>query len=154
MNPDDLIPLSCDPAYLWDDENERLFSTKVSGYDLYALAEQLPSEHNAYKGGYRVSIGGIQQYITKDFLKNLSKDKMTSIHNTFTADGSQWHGKYIIGSLNKKTGEFSTRPNPARQNTLASAQREAERLAKVDTDKKFVVLRVEGIASVADVIWE
>ena len=62
-------------------------------------------------------------------------------------------GQYIIGSFNKKTGAMSFAPNPVVQ-THASAQVEAERLARAYPDKKFVVVEIKGVCSFHDVTWE
>jgi hypothetical protein len=62
--------------------------------------------------------------------------------------------KFIVGSINKATGVWSISSSPALHDSLYMAQREALRLAAINTDKKFVVLRVSGIAASQNVVWE
>jgi hypothetical protein len=63
-------------------------------------------------------------------------------------------GDIIIGSQHKTTGAISIAAEPKVHTNLLTAQQEGERLAKVTTDKKFVVLEVKGVVSVATTIWE
>lgn len=62
--------------------------------------------------------------------------------------------KYIIGSIFKMNGSMSISKNPCYHYSLIEAKKEAERLSKVYNDKKFVVLKVEGVCSFCDVCWE
>lgn len=156
MNPNDLIPVPLDPRYLWDPRDKKLYSTKVSFADYYAIALQRPNQWNDYEGGYCVSIDGKRCHLTEKYLHQLEKEEkeVTVINNNYTANPADWKTKFIIGSLDKSNGVFSVQPNPARQPSKAAAQKEAERLAQTFKDKKFVVLEVIGIASVQDVVWE
>lgn len=63
-------------------------------------------------------------------------------------------GDLIIGSIHKTTGALSFSANPKVQPNFLTASQEAERLAKLNTEKKFVVVEVKGIVSVNNVAWE
>jgi hypothetical protein len=62
----------------------------------------------------------------------------------------------IIGSQLKSTNMISFAKEPKVQANIIIAQQEAVRLAKLDPDKKFVVVKVMGVASVPTpgVHWE
>jgi len=62
--------------------------------------------------------------------------------------------KHIIGSISKENGSMSISKKPCFHCTLIDAKNEAEKLSKVYSDKKFVVLKVEGICSSSNVVWE
>lgn len=81
-------------------------------------------------------------------LKKMNETKRKSI------SGVPYTGEYIVGCISKANGLFSTSPQPARHLTESSARQEAARLANVSKEKKFVVMKVCGIASVEDVTWE
>lgn len=62
---------------------------------------------------------------------------------------------FIICSQHKETGLVSmTADSPVQHQTKAIATAEAGRLAKNFPDKKFIVMEIVAVASVADVIWE
>lgn len=63
-------------------------------------------------------------------------------------------GDLIIGSQNKTTSEISFSKEPKVQPNFLAAQQEAERLARVSPEKKFVVCEVKGVCSVKSTIWE
>jgi len=71
-----------------------------------------------------------------------------------TASGSIARGSYIIGSINKQTGAFSVASNPGVHYDLNTARREAERLSRAHTEKKFVVWRCDGVVSTDTTVWE
>lgn len=62
-------------------------------------------------------------------------------------------GKFIVGTVTKRDEVVSVSANPHQHDTLISAQTEAERLAKVLTDKRTVVLEVRGVCTAASVEW-
>lgn len=62
--------------------------------------------------------------------------------------------EYIIGTISNVSGMFSASATPVRHLDIAAAKVEAERLAIKDSTKKFIVLKVEGIASTPKVIWQ
>lgn len=62
-------------------------------------------------------------------------------------------GVFIVGSLDKNTGDFCVSANPAEHSTLKHAQNEAERLALQFTNKDYVVLEVKGTVSRSNFVW-
>ena len=62
-------------------------------------------------------------------------------------------GNYIIGSLDRFC-RFSAAANPMLHTTVEAVRKEAERLAKLDTSKSFVVLEVKGIVEASGVNWK
>lgn len=66
------------------------------------------------------------------------------------------NGDIIIGSQLKAGGAVSFSSSPKVQPNIIVANQEAERLAKMNTEKKFVVVKVMGVASVPTpgVKWE
>lgn len=62
--------------------------------------------------------------------------------------------EYIIGSIHKTTKVMSISAQPTVHTDINVAKKEAERLAKLHIDKKFVVLKFEGICSAENVVWK
>lgn len=60
----------------------------------------------------------------------------------------------IIGSQLKVGGAVSFAKEPKVQANIVIAHDEAERLAKLDNTKKFVVVKVMGVCSVQNTHWE
>lgn len=60
-------------------------------------------------------------------------------------------GGFIIGSIGPNGLSFAN--HPMVHGDSLSAKMEAERLAKTNQGKKFVVVEVKGIAEVANVVW-
>lgn len=59
--------------------------------------------------------------------------------------------QYIVASKHKRTGEMSMAAHPRLHETLASAEKEAERLAALSKEKKFVVLVVGRVYEAVEV---
>ena len=62
-------------------------------------------------------------------------------------------GKFIIGSANKVSGEMSMSANPRVHKTMQEAMQEAERLAKLDQTKKFIIFTIGRNVTVDGVVW-
>lgn len=62
-------------------------------------------------------------------------------------------GNYIVGSIHKTRGTFSVASNPSIKMNLSDARREAERLAGMNTEKRFVVWRCEGVVESTSTRW-
>lgn len=60
-------------------------------------------------------------------------------------------GSFIIGSIGPNGLSFAN--HPMVHGDSLSAKMEAERLAKSNQGKKFIVVEVKGIAEVANVVW-
>lgn len=63
-------------------------------------------------------------------------------------------GRWIVGSIDKNTERLSVSPTPKVHFSKSEAINEARRLATKDTSKKFVALKLDGIARAADVVVE
>lgn len=63
-------------------------------------------------------------------------------------------GTFVVASIDKQTGVFSIAATPKAHLTESQAKTEAERLARLHTDRKFAPMRVCGIVSVDGVKWE
>lgn len=63
-------------------------------------------------------------------------------------------GQYIIGTVNKQTGNVSFANQPKVHLRYDLALEEAKRLAGSITDKKFMVVEVKAIASAVEVVVE
>lgn len=61
-------------------------------------------------------------------------------------------GYWIVGS--HKNGNFSVSAQPMQHATEPKARAEAERLASLDPSKKFIVLEIKGLVTVAQHVWE
>lgn len=117
-----------------------------------------------YQDGYRTFIG--MSYIDKLIMVNATHQTMLAILNMKKekemATSGYINGRptlkrnnYIVGSQNKGNGLISiTNDNPAQHESEGVALAEAGRLAKQYPDRKFVVFKIVGTASVNDVIWE
>jgi len=60
-------------------------------------------------------------------------------------------GSFIIGSIGPNGLSFAN--HPMVHGDSLSAKMEAERLAKTNQGKKFIVVEVKGIAEVSNVVW-
>lgn len=96
-----------------------------------------------------VSIDALREIARKHFMK---KETVMTTHINGKPVIKRF--KFIIGSQNKETGLVSISPEPAQHDTETIAANEASRLAKCYPEKKFVVMKVIGVAAVADVVWE
>lgn len=61
---------------------------------------------------------------------------------------------FIVGSVDKQTGAFSATQFPREHGSAVEANNEAQRLAGINPNKKFAVLRVLGIVSQNNIVWE
>ena len=61
-------------------------------------------------------------------------------------------GGFIVGQLSS-AGDFGTTKNPRIHPNEKSARTEAERLAKMDSTKSFVVLECRGIVQASATVW-
>ncbi len=110
-------------------------------------------QKNSYHdSGFQLSTNGKRKFL---FIEEIQKliDKHTK-NKEVKMNTTTMKNRYIIGSVNKINGLFSTTSNPALHETFNIAKAEAARLANLDKDKKFVVLKVEAIASIQEVVWE
>ncbi len=62
--------------------------------------------------------------------------------------------QYIVGSITKTHDTWSVSPRPAIHSNRESAVNEAKRLANTSNEKRFVVLKVEGVAKRVEVAFE
>lgn len=92
--------------------------------------------------------GVVELHKLKGMVQNMNTGARASVGGPVKA------GYWIVGSLSKASNTFSASANPALHTSLTNAKTEAARLAAADKTKKFVVLKVEALATVADVSWE
>lgn len=126
-------------------------SVKESGYMLYNNGAQKYfkiSELIAYYFKQKVKI-------QRDELQSHSNKKEDQMKYGYSnSNNGVQTGSYIVGSLLKSTNAFSTSGDPAGHKTRDAANTEAQRLARMHPDKKFVVLEVKGVVSVGDAVWQ
>lgn len=112
--------------------------------------------------GYHLYNNGKKKFFTLDMLKGeVELFKLKELMNAMWPDtkktstsGVVATGDWIVGSINKNSGVFSTTSTPAKHLTRESARTEAARLASLDKTKKFVVLKIDSIASANEINWE
>ena len=61
---------------------------------------------------------------------------------------------FIIGSYTAATNSFSVSQTPTQHSTETAAKKEAERLSKSYSNKKFIVLKIVGMVQTTVTIWE
>jgi hypothetical protein len=107
-----------------------------------------------YENGTGTILTGVQirAKVERVKLKRIREEMNYTARNSIP--GVIATGDYIVGSINKQTGAFSTSNLPAKHLTQTSAKQEAARLAGIDKSKKYVVLNVAAIASVEEVVWQ
>lgn len=103
------------------------------------------------EGGKVFTFAQLKTIVERFKLKKVREEMNTTYPAKF---GSVQTGDWIVGSLDKASGNFSTSAIPARHVSEAAAKQEAARLSTVNKGKKFVVLKVAAIASAVDVSWE
>jgi hypothetical protein len=117
-----------------------------------------PFRHEGFLG-YHLWAGGSRTFFSTEKLRaiverNKLKRMREEMYSKTSISGVVKTGDYIVGSINKQTGAFSTSSAPARHLSLASAKQEAARLAGIDKSKRYVVMKMEAIASVEEVVWQ
>ena len=96
-------------------------------------------------GNFNIPLIGFEVIEYEDFIKYREKENK-----------GMKKGNFIIGSIHKVTGEVSFAKKPYIHTNYLSASTEIERLLKLDSNKKFIILEVKGIASIPspDINWE
>lgn len=109
--------------------------------------------YNLYEGGSGtlLTAAQIRGKVERVKLKRMREEMNYGTRNSVA--GIVATGDYIVGSIRKSDGAFSTSASPAKHLSLMSAKQEAARLAAIDKSKKYVVLKAEAIASVEEVSW-
>lgn len=145
---------------------------EIKGYPMYRLETETLKVVSFYKDprgkyrapemddmgrrGFRLYRNGKSEFFSCDRLNGfveLHKLKGKTFVKT-SVGGVVKTGDYVVASMAKDTGVFSMSTFPARHPTEASAKAEVARLAAIDKTKKFVWLKVGGMASVQEVVWE
>jgi hypothetical protein len=112
-----------------------------------------PCSYNGITSAYKLYEKGSPRVFTMPELRSVvEREKLKSLRNAINGESMQ-SGQYIVGSIHKNNGTFSASPNPAVHLSISAAKAEAARLAGISKEKKFVVLKLEGIASVEEVVW-
>ena len=153
----ELIPVPGHEKYVFCRETDWLYSTKMS-VDYYPLKRIEPEEWNDHFDGWEVSDNNVKVRLPVTFLRELKgKQSMWNepkqINNAANPTGVEFKGKFLIGSIDKKTGAVSFSAFPARQPSLEAAKKEAGRLAMLHKDKHFMAVGVEAIATVQEVVF-
>lgn len=144
------------PKYLLNPTNMAVLSFHVFREGKY-LQMTVDKDRNP---GYKLYNDGISKFYSIQELNTIvERNKLRKIREEMnttktSVSGALQTGDWMIGSITKATGVFSAAQGPARHLNEYSARKEAERLAGIDKSKKFVVLKVAGIASVSDINWE
>lgn len=148
--PDDLVEIPDDPRYLFSKKNQQVYSARLK-YGLYPM-KKYPSYF---------SEDTMEVVNEPNFIIGFPNNKMVTISYLNTLEkkenimsGFKFTGKHIVGSITKSGGRWSVAPLPQAHETGLQASAEAARLAKIHTEKKFVVLEVKGIVAFNDVVWE
>jgi hypothetical protein len=81
------------------------------------------------------------------------RNKMAKIDNAPTTNALEFKGKFLVGSIHKKTGAVSFSVSPARHETQDSACHEAARLAGQCAEKHYMVVNVTDIATQNTVVF-
>lgn len=110
--------------------------------------------YTLYNNGKRkfFSMNDLIAIIELDKIKNVLVKKGNKMVQAKV--GVPMKGDYVIGSLSKMNGGLSFSEFPAKHMTLDQAKTEATRLATTHKDRKFIIMKVEAIASTTDVVWE
>lgn len=74
--------------------------------------------------------------------------------DTMFEDSQLKSGKWIVGSIDKSTGRVSFSTNPKPHELRVHALDEAKRLARQHPNKKFMAVKIDGIASAKDIVVE
>jgi hypothetical protein len=129
------------------------FHSGKRGYELKRCEKN--EYYNRKDDGYNLYYCGDRKFITVEELKRIvNKQKEKKMPHFASQRGGLKSGDLIIGSFLKNSKAVSFSSDPMIQDNLTDAKKEASRLAQVDKTKKFVVVEVKAVASVADVTWE
>lgn len=147
---DELIPIPDFPKY-----KVRLSDLKVLSYHIYPQGYGIAQQTNKFREkGYRLWDNGESCFFSVDDIREVvDRHKLKGSKLNKLKLGVQT-GEWIVGSVDKTTGSFSTNSAPARHASEGLAKAEAARLAGLFKDKKFVVLKVVAIASATEINWE
>lgn len=142
-------------GYIWDVENDCVVSLRNYGKP-YRMKRNSPFPPDCDEPHYRLlpTSGEPRKSVRLSELRALEYMKPNLIIIKKREEHNMKTGNYIIGSITKSNGRFSTTEYPATHSTRPEAVREAERLAKIAPEKKFVVLSIDGIVHFNDVVWE
>lgn len=147
----ELICIKGFPAYHLETE-----TLKVISYHKTCEGKHRSLEFNDRgEHGYTLYNNGHKEWFSLEKLRGSAElHKIKGMVMPAINTGPVRRGFWIVGSMNKKTGAFSASANPSLHNTEDQAKTEAGRLAQIDKDKKFVWLKVGGLASAVDVVYE
>jgi hypothetical protein len=148
----ELIEIEGYPKYRLEMETLKVVSYYKDPHGRY----RAPEFDDRGRRGYRLFRNGRSEFFSCDTLNRfVVLHKLKGKLNMRTSvNGVVRTGDWIIGSMTKDTGVFSMSTYPARHPSESSAKTEAARLAAVDKTKKFVVLKIAGMAAVQEVVWE
>lgn len=150
-----MIPVPRYEKYLFCPEVDHLYSTKMAQCEFYPLQRIEPTQWNDHFDGWNITNNGDRAKLSIDYLRKLKpkEETMSMIPNTPSTNAADFKGKFLVGSINKTTGQVSFSAHPARQPNREVAKAEAARLAAVEKGKMFAVVQVLDIASVQDVVF-
>jgi hypothetical protein len=148
----ELISIKGFPKYHLESETLKVISYHKTPYGAYRSLEM----NDRHEQGYTLYNDGNRRFFTLSELRgSVELHKIKGMFKpTMINTGPIRRGFWIVGSVNKTTGAFSASANPSLHNTEDLAKAEASRLARIDKDKKFAWLKVGGIASAQDVVYE
>ena len=140
-------------GYYFDSDKQAVFSTKRKGapYQMtwscnYRYPDNkfvsLTDQH-----GWKATVNQREIYA---YLNRFAEPEVNKFVQQIQKDSIVSNG-YIIGSVVGANYSFSTTPKI--HATLSLAKAEAERLAKGNTTKRFVVVKIEGTVQATGVAW-
>lgn len=136
------------PAYVYDTEKEEVISYKAG------LDQPKTLKWRNVKGQLSVKLYdssglGIGTEMSKFKIRFSIQEAIDAKQK----EKSMKRGKFIVGSIEKSTGNVSFSKKPKEHDFQVDAAKEAERLAIIDTNKSYVVAEIKGVVSVSGVSW-
>lgn len=145
----DLIQIPDMDKYFWWPDGDCVLSRK-SGYGVYRMKRNEGFCHFGTESYYTLTrgTGNGNRIYTMSELRAMTQPPEIKKEENMKQE------QYIVGSITKLGNVWSITHHPVIHHDMTAAKIEAARLAKLNPEKKFVVLKVEGIVAVADVVWE
>lgn len=137
-----------DGRYEFDTTNDNLYSMSKSHF-----GRAVEKRYSGGTQGWYITTrtGGRPQFHTVSFIRNTLAPVAKSAPQTPNVPTTQVTGKFIIGS--RQGVRMSISSEPKIHTNVNEAKQEAERLARLDPAKAFVVLAVVGEVQAQGIAW-